>query len=143
MNRKRLKSSWNGPRGRNSQVSLQTLRTGSLFSKDPGSEWLQGEGPEAAGQCLGNPLRPGQVVPGGSVPHLQGAPRREEDPPTPLGSHLPFPPSGSADSIKPGVRSIQRDLDHPSLGPVPDLSSPSGVLLLVHPSSRSVSRVGP
>jgi hypothetical protein len=69
MNRKRLKSSWNGPRGRNSHVSLQTLYTGFLFCKDPGSGWLQGAKPEAVGQC-------------GSVPHLQGAPRREEDPPT-------------------------------------------------------------
>jgi hypothetical protein len=58
-------------------------------------------------------------------------------------SHLPFPLSDSADSIKPGVRSLQRDLDHPSLGSVPDPSSPSGVLLLIHPRSRSVSRVGP
>lgn len=83
------------------------------------------------------------MVPRGSVPHLQGALGRAEDPPTPPGSHLPFPPSGSADSIKPDVRSIQRDLDHPSLGSVSDPSSPSGVLLLVHPSSRSVSRVDP
>lgn len=82
------------------------------------------------------------MVPGGSVPHLQGALRRDEDSPTPPDSHLPFPPSDSADSIKPGVRSIERDLDHPSLGSVPDPSSPSGVLLLVHSSSRSVSRVG-
>lgn len=70
MDTKRLKSSWNGPRGRNSQVSLQTLRTGSLSSRDPGSGWLLGARAEAAGQCAGSPLAP---LPGAS-PRLWSSP---------------------------------------------------------------------
>lgn len=125
MIRKRLKYSWKGPSGeflkfpcRHCVPDPFTLGTQDLGDCRERRLRLQAS-------ALAAPLHPCQVVPGGSVPHLQGAPRRAEDSPTPPGGRLPFSPTGRAGSIKPGVRGTQEDLDRPSLGPAPDPSSQS------------------
>lgn len=130
MDTKRLKSSWNGPRGEILKFPYRRCVPDPfpLGTQDLDGCWERGLRLPAS--ALAAPLRLCQVLPRGCGLHLQGAPRRAEDPPTPPGCHLPFLPSGRAGSIKPGVRRAQEDLDSPSVGPAPDPSSPPRVLPL-------------